>query len=48
MDEMIQGNEDVVIFRDMNGQVGSEKRGYERIHRGYGFFCGVMKLEKKF
>ncbi|XP_050521633.1 uncharacterized protein LOC126894562 [Daktulosphaira vitifoliae] len=40
MDEEMQGvpgNEDVVIGGDMNGHIGNERRGYERVHGGYGF-----------
>ncbi|KAL4142689.1 hypothetical protein QTP88_005099 [Uroleucon formosanum] len=40
MDEVKQGipdYRDVVIGGDMNGQAGSEKVEYERVHGGYGF-----------
>ncbi|XP_050524012.1 sentrin-specific protease 1-like [Daktulosphaira vitifoliae] len=40
MDEVMQrvfGNEDAVIGRGMNGHVGNERRGYERVCGGYSF-----------
>ncbi|XP_050524774.1 craniofacial development protein 2-like [Daktulosphaira vitifoliae] len=40
MDEVMQGvpgNMDVVIGGDMNGHVGNEWKGNERVHGGYGF-----------
>ncbi|XP_050523222.1 uncharacterized protein LOC126895426 [Daktulosphaira vitifoliae] len=40
MDEVMQGcpdNENAMIGGDMNGHVGNERRGYERVHEGYGF-----------
>lgn len=33
----ILGNADAMIGGDMNGHIGSKRRGYERIHRGYDF-----------
>ena len=40
MDEIVQGipgREDIVIGGDMNGHLGSNRTGYERVHGGYGF-----------
>ncbi|XP_050531470.1 uncharacterized protein LOC126900072 [Daktulosphaira vitifoliae] len=33
----VYGNKDAVIGGYMNGHVGNERRGYERVHGGYGF-----------